>query len=71
MALKPPEGAEAETFPRNALLKNQKASTAVASLVSSSVARPFLEAQTSWFSLINSVNDVYFFLCCNIIFTLF
>lgn|GEM_PF-6974268 len=71
VALKPPESAEAETFPRNALLKNQRARTAVASLVSSSVAKTFLEAQTSWFSLRNSVIDVYLFLSCNIIFTLF
>lgn len=71
VALMPVERGEAEALPRNALLKNQRASTAVASLVSSSVARTFLEAQTSWFSLINSVHDVYLFCMLNSIFTLF
>jgi Transposase DDE domain len=71
VALMPVERGEAEALPRNAPLKNQRASTAVASLVSSSVARTFLEAQTSWFSLINSVHDVYLFCMLNSIFTLF
>lgn len=68
VALMPPESGEAEKFPRNALLKNQRASVAAASLVSWEVARTFVEAQTSWFSLINSVNDVLSILYCNIIF---
>jgi transposase len=59
VALMPAESGEAEAFPRSALLKNQGASIAVASLASSSVARTFLEAQTSLFSLVNHGSDGY------------
>jgi len=59
VALMPAERGEAEAFPRSALLKNQGASIAVASRASSSVARTFLEAQTSWFSLVNHGSDGY------------
>jgi DDE family transposase len=68
MALLSPESTEAETFPRKALLETQRASTDVASLVSWKVARAFVETQTSWFSPINSVNDVSIFLYCYIVF---
>jgi hypothetical protein len=61
VALMPAERGEAETFPRNALLKSQRASVAVASIASWEVARTFVEAQTSRFSLIYSVSDVYSF----------
>ena len=59
LALMPPESGEAEPFPRNALLKNQGASIVVASVASWEVARTFLEAQTSLFSLISSASNVY------------
>jgi len=55
----PPESGEAEPFPRSALLKNQGASIAVASVAFWEGARTFLEAQTSLFSLINSLSDGY------------
>jgi hypothetical protein len=55
----PAESGEAETLPRNALLKNQRASVAMASIASWEVARTFVEAQISRFSLINSSDDVY------------
>src|SRR5439155_25469047 len=55
VALMPAQSGEAEAFPRSALLKNWGARIAVASLASFWVARTFLEAQTSWFSLLNSV----------------
>ncbi len=71
MALMPPESTEAETLPRKALLKTQSASIVAASLVSWEVARTFVEVQTSWFSLVNSVNDVSIFLYCDIIFNSF
>jgi Transposase DDE domain len=58
-ALMPPASEEAEPFPRSALLNNQGASIAVASVASASVARTFLETLTSLFSLINSVSDAY------------
>jgi hypothetical protein len=49
MALMPPESSQAELMPRNVLLKNQRASTAVASLASWKVAQTFFEAQESRF----------------------
>jgi transposase len=59
VALMPPGSSEAETLPRNPLLKNQRASVAVASLASWELARMFSEAQTSRFSLLNIVIVVY------------
>jgi hypothetical protein len=53
MALMPPESFEAENSPRNLLVKNQRASVAVASFASWRVARAFFEAKTSFFSLGN------------------
>ena len=59
VALMSPESGEAETLPRNLLVKTQRASIAVASLTSWMVARAFVEAQTSRFSLLGSDNGVY------------
>ncbi len=71
VALMPPASGEADTFPRNHILKSQRASVAVASLASWEVVRAFVEVQTSWFSLVTSVNDVSIFLYCDIIFNSF
>jgi transposase len=74
VALMPSAGGEAETFPRNPLLRNQRASVAVASLVSWEVTRTFFAAQGSLFSRGNSVRIiccVNSFICCLSIFSLF
>ncbi len=71
VALMPPESGETETLPRNLLVKNQRASIAVASLTSWMVARTFVETQTRRFSLINSGSDVYSFYTVISYFTLF
>jgi hypothetical protein len=55
VALIPPETPEAETLPRNLLVKNQRVSVAVASFASWGRARTFLEAQTKPFSSINII----------------
>lgn len=56
-ALMPPESREEETLPRTLRVKNQRASIAVASLISWVVARAHIEAQIRPFSLINLIND--------------
>jgi len=55
VALIPPVSGEGDTFPRNHVLKSQRASVAVASLVSCEVARTFFETQESRFSLVTIV----------------
>src|SRR6266702_3515326 len=59
VALIPPESSQAELLPRNVLLKNQRASAAVASLASWKVAQTFFEAQKSRFSPVKIVIVVH------------
>jgi hypothetical protein len=59
VALMPPESSQAEPLPRNVLLKNQRASVAVASLASWVVAQTFFGVQKSRFSLVKIVIFVY------------
>src|SRR6266487_2855727 len=64
VALMPPERSQAELFPRNVLLKNQKACAAVASLASWKVAQAFFEAQKRRFYPLNSLlSFISLFLC--------
>jgi hypothetical protein len=69
MALMPPKSFEAETLPRNLLMKNQRVSAAVASLASWRLARVFFEAKSSPFSLVNMVVIIYPFYIVNTVFT--
>ncbi len=59
VALMPPESSQAEPLPRNVLLKNQRASVAVASLASWMIAQTFFGVQKSRFSPVKIVIFVY------------
>ncbi len=61
VALMPAESEAVEMLPRNALLENQRASIAAASIASWEVARTCVGVQTSRFSLVNSNADFYSF----------
>jgi hypothetical protein len=62
VALMPPESLQAETFPRNQILKSQRASVAVASLASWEDSWAFFEALVITFYLVTSLLLIFYHL---------